>query len=397
MRVLFVTGEYPPMVGGIGDYTRHLVQELVQQGVEVGVLTRKKAAPKAGREEPNEDVRLFPEVDRWRLPVLELVRRRAAEYDLVHLQYQAAAFDLGAAGPLVADWLRWRGGPPVVVTFHDLRVPYLFPKAGPLRQIALRRLARRAHAVVVTNAADEQQVRAWVEPMASPPLVQVIPLGNNVSRTLPPAFDRQAWRARWGVQPGEYLMVHFGLINRSKGVPVLLKAHDRLLRAGIPVRLLFLGDPLGASDPTNAEHLEEVKRLIQELNLGNGWTMWTGWLPPTEIAAGLAAADVVVLPYRDGASLRRTTLITALAHGCAVVTTAPDGEIPLLRPDHNVVFARRDDPADLARRIALVLRREDTRKRLARGAAQLAHLFEWPTIARQHVDLYARVVGGKVE
>ncbi len=392
MRVLFVTGEYPPLVGGIGDYTRHLVQELVHLGIEVGVLTRRGATP-TEKAASGRAVTVFPEVERWRLPVLELVRRRATGFDLVHLQYQAAAFDLGAAGPLMADWLRWRGGPPVVVTFHDLRVPYLFPKAGPLRSAAVRRLARRAHAVVVTNAADAHQVRAWVGDAPSAPAVRVIPLGNNVPTALPPDFDRQVWRARWGVQPGEYLMVHFGLVNRSKGIPALLRAHDRLLRAGLPVRLLFLGEPLGASDPTNAEHLREIEALIAELNLGNGWTGWTGRLPPEEIAAGLAAADVVVLPYQDGASLRRTTLITALAHGCAVVTTTPEAPIPLLQPDHNVVFARRDDPGDLARRIALVLRREDTRRRLARGAKQLAPRFEWRAIAEQHRALYAHVLG----
>lgn len=389
MRVLLVTGEYPPMVGGIADYTHHLAGALARQGLRVAVLTR-TAAGTSSAAGPGH-VELFADVERWRLSSLEAVRRRARAYDVVHLQYQAAAFDLGAAAPLMPDWLRRRGGPPVVVTFHDLRIPYLFPKAGPLRAAILRRMARRAHAVVVTNQADERRVRAWLPGDGE---VRVIPLGTNVSRALPPNFDRAEWRARWGVGQDDVLVVHFGLINRSKGIPTLLRAHNRLLRAGLRVKLLFLGEALGASDPTNAEHLDEIHALIDDLNLGGGWTIWTGHLPPEEVAAGLAAADVVALPYRDGASLRRTTLITALAHGCAVVTTAPEEPLPLLRPDHNVVYARRNDPGDLARRLALVIRREDTRRRLARAASRLAGHFDWEEIATQHRELYAHVCRG---
>ena len=39
MRVLFVTGEYPVMQGGVGDYTHRLGQALGVLGAEVHVLT----------------------------------------------------------------------------------------------------------------------------------------------------------------------------------------------------------------------------------------------------------------------------------------------------------------------------------------------------------------------
>ena len=45
MRVLLVTGEYPPMQGGVGDYTRELGIALVALGVEVHVLTARAAVP----------------------------------------------------------------------------------------------------------------------------------------------------------------------------------------------------------------------------------------------------------------------------------------------------------------------------------------------------------------
>jgi hypothetical protein len=39
LRVLFITGEYPPLEGGVGDFTHLLGQEMARQGAEVGVLT----------------------------------------------------------------------------------------------------------------------------------------------------------------------------------------------------------------------------------------------------------------------------------------------------------------------------------------------------------------------
>ena len=43
MRILFITGEYPSMQGGVGDYTRRLGQALGALGADVHVLTHADA------------------------------------------------------------------------------------------------------------------------------------------------------------------------------------------------------------------------------------------------------------------------------------------------------------------------------------------------------------------
>ena len=52
----------------------------------------------------------------------------------MHIQYQSAAYGLHPA----VNYLPWRlralqHRPAIGATFHDLRFPYIFPKAGPLR------------------------------------------------------------------------------------------------------------------------------------------------------------------------------------------------------------------------------------------------------------------------
>ena len=153
MRVGLVTGEYPPLEGGVGAFTEQLARALAARGHEIHVITTKRARP---TDAPRQASALFapvvldygllhPRVGRWRWPSLSVVADVALRYELelVNVQYQAAAYNMRAAAIHYLPW-RLRGVAPTVVTFHDLRVPYLFPKAGRLREAAVRGLARRA-------------------------------------------------------------------------------------------------------------------------------------------------------------------------------------------------------------------------------------------------------------
>jgi glycosyltransferase involved in cell wall biosynthesis len=366
------------MRGGVGDYTAHLASRLVGQGLEVGVLTSTGAA---GASTPG--VQVQPTLQSWSLRSWKEVAVAARDYDIVHVQYQAGAFGMRPAAQFLPDIVRLLAGKPVLTTFHDLRVPYLFPKAGPVRAWSVRHLARASDGVITTNAEDEATLRA----QGITPLWQ-IPLGSNVPSEPPAAWDRDAWRAGWNIRPEHRLIVHFGFVNRSKNIEALLRAHDGLLRAGQPVCLLMLGEPLGASDPTNVAYLEEIKARAAELDLLPPWFQWTGNLPAEEITRGLLAADLVVLPYRDGASLRRGTLAAPLALGRPVLTTEPMTPLPAFQDGHNIALARRGDPGDLARRMALLLRYEPGLRRLERAAGELASLFDWDVIAARHLEIY---------
>jgi hypothetical protein len=48
------------------------------------------------------------------------------------------------------------------------------------------------------------------------------------------------------------------------------------------------------------------------------------------VSTFLHAADLMVMPYRDGVSLRRGTLMAVLAHGRPLLTTTPPIPTPEL-------------------------------------------------------------------
>src|SRR5439155_23145203 len=49
VKICLLTAEYPPDVGGVGDYTRRLGEALAALGVDVEVLTGRGVGPAGGR------------------------------------------------------------------------------------------------------------------------------------------------------------------------------------------------------------------------------------------------------------------------------------------------------------------------------------------------------------
>ena len=130
---------------------------------------------------------------------------------MVNIQYQAAAYNMRSAA---INWLPWRlrGLSRSVVTFHDLRVPYLFPKAGPLRRRVVAGMARRADGVIATNPADFAALQA-LRPAS--PCVE-IPIGSNVPAFTPAAEDVAAARAALNLSDDHILLGYFGFLNPSQ-------------------------------------------------------------------------------------------------------------------------------------------------------------------------------------
>ncbi|MCS7349989.1 glycosyltransferase [Thermoflexus sp.] len=379
MRLALVTGEYPPLPGGVGDYTRELARALQARGHVVAVWTDRR-----GGEDAPSSVPVFRVVPRWDARAWFALGRslRAWGPDGVLLQYQAAAYGLGGAMNLWPAIARlWLGEIPIVVVFHDLRVPYLFPKAGPLRAWSVRFLARRAKGVIVTNHEDEAVLRA-----AGIRFLRRIPIGSNIMppSDLPPPSTA---RARLGF-PGDLPLVgFFGFLHPSKGFDLLLEAVAMLTREGAAVGLVHIGATAAPSDPSQRDYAAWCRRRIIELGLqGRVWE--TGYRPPEEISLAFAAVDLCALPYRDGVSFRRGTLMAALAHGRAVISTFPRVSIPELQDGDNIFLVPPDDVKALALAIRRVLGDPDLRLRLERGARMLAKRFAWERIAAQVEEVF---------
>lgn len=387
MRVCFITGEFPPMEGGVGDYTRELALAMAAQGAEVCVTTLSQAA---GADFP--PLKVYPTVKKWGWgswgKILEVIRREKPH--VLHIQYQAAAYRMHPAINLLPWYLRLMPNRPLILTtFHDLRVPYLFPKAGILREWAITCMGLGCDAVIVTNVEDLLTLRRRFENcrLLSPPPIHHIPIGSNIRPELPPNYQRDQWRARWSVAKEDILLAHFGFLNETKGVETLVKALHQLVKMGYPVKLLMVGGETGSSDPTNVEYARRIKALIEELGLEDR-VKWTGYTSPEEVSANLMASDICVLPYRDGVSLRRGSLHAALIHGLPIISTYPRVFVEELVDGENIKLVAPDDPEDIANAVIELGRNPALRQKLGEGARRLSTKFGWEGIARETLRVY---------
>lgn len=394
-RVLLVTGEYPPDEGGVADYTRCLASALADLGHTVDVLTGRGRVAEAA---PDRRVTVHRVMRRWGWGLLPKVRRVVATLrpDVVHLQYQTAAFGMQPAVNTLAGWLRRTTSVRTAVTYHDLRVPYLFPKAGSLRETVTYLPARWSDLSVATNAEDWATLRSRGRTRR----LALVPIGSNVPDAPPAGYARAAWRREHGVPSDSALLAYFGFLNASKGGRVLVDLLAELRAGGRDARLVMIGGRTGASDPTNAAYLNQFEADVAAAGLTEA-LLWTGHVPAPEVSAWLHAADLAVLPYADGASYRRGSLLACLAHGLPIVTTRPAGltradlgespadELPPeLRDGVDARLVPAGDLSALASAVAQVLADPAAAERLGLAAKALSAAFDWPRIAERHAALY---------
>lgn len=373
-RILFVTGEYPPRIGGVGDHVVRLAAAIAAHGLSCHVATESRSADDSAARVHAVGSRLPLQAA---VDTLRIVRRVRPE--VIHLHYQAGAFARpGEMLGLTRLLRRLAGASRLAVTFHDLHQPYLFPKAGPLRGRLVRGLARSAYAAIYVDDGDRRQAVAQGYGAANS---HWIPAGPTIE---PPADlgDRAAARAALGLDARDFIVGFFGFRQRSKGVEVLADALRRPELAGPRTLLALIG---AAAPPTNARRAErpapsgtfEGMRLVD-----------TGAQPPGAVSRWLAGCDAIALPFLDGLSARRGSFMNAVAHGVPVVTTLPPVAGSVDVGHDEAAFVPAGDAAALAVALAEIRDRPARRRQLAQGSRAIAARHTWSEIARRTLAAY---------
>ena len=391
LDVILVSGEYPPDPGGVGDYTRLLGQALIARGHRCTVVTGGSSLRQIPSRAPG-DPHVIAAGGNWSWRSLGRIVAaiHAHKPDVVHIQYQAGAYGMRPAINFLPALLhRLPQVPRAVVTAHDLRLPYLLPKAGMLRRWVTGRLLGDAYAVIVTNAEDQRRLAGEGVPdrelyLARRPLAShIIPIGSNIAPAPPEGYDRERWRHSLGVREGEVVVVFFGLPTPSKGLLELVQA-----MAATPdhVRLHIVGGEPRHS--VEQDYWAQVQMRIDLLWLQDR-IFRIGYSDPPAVSAHLLAADIGALPFQDGASYRRGSLLAMLAHGIPLVTTRP--QLPLIPPivhEEHALLVAPGDERELAEAVARLALDAELRARLAHNGRALSTHFSWPEIAAAHEAVY---------
>ena len=190
-------------------------------------------------------------------------------------------------------------------------------------------LARASAGVISTNHEDDAR-------LSHLPQRRLIPIGSSIKRSCLDPQARAAWRKRLGANDETFLIGHFGFVKAIKGVDYLIDALAGLRSGGADPRLVYIGGRSNTVDGgEDARYLRDLDRRIEQLGLDDA-IHWTGFLPDNEVAACFNAVDLIALPFTDGASYRRSSLIAAIHQGCAILTTEPAVDIGAFRHARNL-------------------------------------------------------------
>lgn len=189
---------------------------------------------------------------------------------------------------------------------------------------------------------------------------------------LPAALLARARPAAMGAAP-RFLL--FGRLRAYKGLDLLRDAWPLLLARcpGATLRVVGEGDP---------------EALAPGLAKLPGVTLEPRWLAEAEIPALLAAADALVLPYREASQSGVVALAQAL--GVPAVVTPVGGLAGQVRHGVDGLVAAELSPGALAAAMA-ALAEPASHARLAQGAAESGRLLsDWDTQARALLAICAR-------
>lgn len=282
--------EYPPRCGGVGDYTALIAGGLAAAGDRVTVWHPDNLPDRFGAAS--------------RVAIASALQ---PDSGILLVQYVPSAFGLRGMNVPLCRWLAHlaQSGADVRVMFHE---PFFyFGLRRPWRNVLA--LAQRRMAAILLRSATHvyystESWRRLLEPFGAPVSVEVLPIPATIPTDVSDdVVDRL--RARFAGSP---LVGHFGTYGDhvagelTRIVPPLL---ERLPRA----RMLLTGRGAG----TFAEQLGHAARArLDVLSEQDG----------ASIAAALRACDILVQPFPDGVTTRRTSMMAALSSGRAVVTTS---------------------------------------------------------------------------
>ncbi|CAN5256318.1 hypothetical protein BH09BAC4_BH09BAC4_30040 [soil metagenome] len=331
MKILMLSSSYPPDACGGADYAYMLVTHLEKLGVDVEVFHRF---------DWKNNTRIF---DFFR----ELDKRR---YDIAHWQYPTANFGFSLI-PHMNSLVRRN-----IMTLHEVSYAHV------LHQISYLPFSQIEDLIFTTPFELEyfKKLFPWRRKN-----LHIIPIGSNIPQASPsPIRTRE--------------VLYFGLITPRKGVEKVIDLAQQLKEKGSQTIQNIV---IAGRIPDGYEgYYNDLKQRSEGLPI-----TWEMDQPAEVVAQRMAQASVAYIPFPDGASERRGSLKATLLNG--LPTIAPVGKATY-NDLRQVLIPAADTSEAVLHQIDALLQDQPTWQRYADQSAAYATQFDWPQIARQHIQVY---------
>jgi glycosyltransferase involved in cell wall biosynthesis len=333
-RVALIVGDERVRYCGVRDYALTLAAALSRLGVQADVV-----APSS-----------------WSLPEFLRFRRhlRKSHYDIVHVQYPAIGFRTSLV-PQLLGFLRT--APKCLVTLHD------YSSLPPHQRFSTHLFRGSASAILFSGEYERQRYERLFGRIGAKRLI--VPIGSNVP-SAPPSPQRQRE------------VVYFGQLRPGKGVEDFLE----LATSGIQSGRSFVFHVIGSAPRAHRAWAEALRES------SDASIRWSFDLDAQAVAERLQASFAAYLPFPDGASERRGSILAAVTNGLPLLSRKGEATPPALFE----VFRNVGGAAEALKALDELDADPALWQRMRQAALKYALRHSWDQIAKEHAKIYGEVL-----
>lgn len=275
-----------------------------------------------------------------------------------------------------------RKGFRIVATIHDVES---FDKFGETIDTSkYAKFGKLIDRIIVHSDYAKQSVMKYLPDFAEEK-IHIIPHGDSDFLFNKP-IDRKEARLKLNLPVDQKLVLFFGQIKKVKGLDVLLKAWATVRDKMPGAKLMVVGRPWKVDQ-------DLFDDIVKEKNLEADCILNYSYVPNEVIPLYFAAADVVVLPYREIYS--SGVMIRSLDYGAAIVASDLDTFKKIIVEGENGILFKNEDENDLAEKILSIINDEKKLSHLRINAKKTAdEKFSWQLIGKKVNEVYKLAMNG---
>jgi len=171
----------------------------------------------------------------------------------------------------------------------------------------------------------------------------------------------------------------FGMLYPGKGLDLIIEVLMELKRKGHSFYFKFIGGGM-----LNHEEYERTFHSTLIKTGLRGSVEHLGMISEQQVSYWLNKSRFLFLPYEMGVSDRRGSLIAAISHGKAVLTSPPAVSMPFFKNGDNILWPEYRSLISYTTLFENLLYDDGLVGRLEKGAKSLSRFFDWNQIAFEY-------------